>query len=362
MRATQRAPATRESLWVLVMPVDAHVWQSTQPHAPPAPAAVCYRLGVGARLVGAPLRPHDSRRWAQQPHLSVSLAYVRDILAYLAETQICFYRLSSNLAPYATHTGLPLAARTHFARQLEECGTELAAVGDAARAARVRLTMHPAQHVRLDSADDTLAARALEELALAARLMDAMGLDGDSVLVVHAVAGPAGADHRDALARFARRANAISPSVRRRVVVENDDRCADLGACLWLHKRTGLPVVFDLLHHRCLNPAGLSVAEALSAALATWPAEQRPKMHLSSPRTELRLLRRQGRDHIVAPLPNQHADFLNPFECIDLLRVAQAQHARPFDILLEVKAHDLALLRLRAQLAHFAPELCALVG
>ena len=54
-------------------------------------------------MVGAPLRAHDSRRWAQQPHLSVSLAYLRDILAYQEQAEIRLYRLSSNLAPYATH-------------------------------------------------------------------------------------------------------------------------------------------------------------------------------------------------------------------------------------------------------------------
>jgi UV DNA damage endonuclease len=340
---------------------------------PPAQAmAARYRLGVGARLVGAPLRTHDSRRWAQQPHLSVSLAYVRDIFAYLESRQVRFYRLSSNLAPYATHTGLPPEARARFLRQVDECSTELAAIGDSARAAGLRLTMHPAQHVCLDSMDDALAARSLDELALAARLMEAMGLDDASVLVVHAASSAGGAAdmtsaaRRQALAaaltRCARRVDQMAPSVRRRVVVENDDRCADLGACLWLHRRTGLPVVFDLLHHRCLNPAAMAVTEALAAALSTWPASIRPKVHLSSPRTELRVLRRNGRDHIVAPLPNQHADFLNPFECIELLRVAQSHSLRAFDILLEVKAHDLALLRLRAQIAHFAPELAALVG
>ncbi len=346
-----------------------------------APNRRCVRLGQCANLLPAgggstprgraAARAHDSRRWAQQPHLSVSLAYVRDILAYLESKQIRFYRLSSNLAPYATHSGLPPAARNHFARQLEECSTELAAVGDGARAAGLRLTMHPAQFVRLDSADDDLAARSLEELALAARLMDAMGLGDESVLVVHAAAC-AGSPRQDgmgppdalsaALARFARRAEHMPPAVRRRVVVENDDRCADIGACLWLHKRTGLPIVFDLLHHRCNNASGIAAIDALAQTLATWPAQRIPKIHLSSPRTEFRVLRRQGRDHIAAPLPNQHADFLNPFECIELLRAAQAHHLRAFDILLEAKAHDLALLRLHAQIAHFAPDLAGFVA
>ncbi len=332
-----------------------------------APAAVrrrwlgpATRLGFATRLVGAPLRAHDSRRWAQGPHLSVSLAYLRDILTYLEQARIRFYRLSSNLAPYATHPALPA-----FHRQLEECLTELADVGDRARAAGVRLTMHPAQHVRLDAADAALAERSLAELALAAALLDAMGVGCEGVLVVHplhgrAVEGESGAEA--ALARFARRVEQLDASVRRRLVIENGDRTADLCACLWLHRRTGLPVVLDVLHHRCHNPSGLPLDAALAAALATWPAGVVPKVHLSSPRTELRLLRRGGGLHLAAPLPAQHSDFVNPFECIDLLRSAERQGLRPFDLMLEAKAHDLAVLRLRDQLAAFAPDLAASVA
>jgi UV DNA damage endonuclease len=62
------------------------------------------------------------------------------------------------------------------------------------------------------------------------------------------------------------------------------------------------------------------------------------------------------------PLPNQHSDFLDPFACIDLLRLARKAALRPFDIMLEAKGKDLALLRLRAQIAQFAPELGGVVG
>jgi UV DNA damage endonuclease len=60
-------------------------------------------------------------------------------------------------------------------------------------------------------------------------------------------------------------------------------------------------------------------------------------------------------------LPNQHSDFLDPFAVIDLLRIAQAARVRPFDIMLEAKAKDLALLRLREQIGQFAPELAGCV-
>jgi UV DNA damage endonuclease len=61
-------------------------------------------------------------------------------------------------------------------------------------------------------------------------------------------------------------------------------------------------------------------------------------------------------------LPHQPSDFLDPFAVIDLLAGAQAAGLRPFDIMLECKAKDLALLRLREQIKQFAPELTEFVG
>lgn len=335
----------------------------------PARAAVCApapwrgRLGVATRLLGAPLRTQDSRRLAQQPHLSVSLAYVRDILAYLQRHAIGMYRLAGNLAPYATHPDYPA-----FHCQRQECRRELAAVGDEARSAAIRLTMHPAGWVRLDAADEGLAKRGAQELVFAATLLDDMGLDDSSVIVVHASGAEAHAHASEdagtpscvgaaqaALGRFARRYAALPAHVRARLVLENGDRSCSLADALWTHRRTGIPVVFDLLHHRCYNPAGLALDEALAAALVTWQGGVRPKVHLSSPRTEMRLLRSGGTLHPVPPLAHQHSDFVNVFDAVDLLAAAERVQARPFDIMIEAKAHDLALLRLREQLPRYAP-------
>lgn len=309
-----------------------------------------HRLGVATRTLGLPTRAHDSRRWQHQPHLSVSLAYVRDIFEYLHQQEIHFYRLSSQLAPYATHPQLP-----QFHRQIDECASELAVIGDLAREYAIRLTMHPGPYVQLGSLSEALGQRSMQELEMVARLFDGLGVGNEAVLVVHA--SHTTTDGQQALAAFARRFEQLSAGVRSRLAVENDDRAFDLHDLLWLHRRTGVRIVFDTLHHRCLNRSHIPLDEALAMALATWPASVVPKIHLSSPRTELRVLRHRGEQRIWAPLPNQHSDFLNPFECIDLLHTAHEAKLRPFDIMLEAKAHDLALLRLRTQIATYAPEL-----
>ncbi|MFN8442036.1 MAG: UV DNA damage repair endonuclease UvsE [Caldilineaceae bacterium] len=318
-------------------------------------SALHFRLGVPVKLLGAPLRPHDSRRWQNQPHLSVSLAYVRDILEYLHANQIRFYRLSGQLAPYLTHPDLP-----HFHRQIEECVTELAAIGDLARSYAIRLTMHPGFYIQLGRNDAATLARNRRELDMATALLDGMGLGTEAVIVIH-VGGGYG-DNSQSRDAFARHFDQLSPAARQRVVLENDDRLFSLQDALWLHRRTGIRIVFDVLHHRCLDPVGIPTLEALRLALATWPPDHLPKIHFSSPRTELRLTQRQGQFQIQAPLPNQHSDYLHPFEVIDLLRAAHAARLRPFDIMLEAKAKELALLRLREQIARFAPDLSRIVG
>ena len=303
-----------------------------------------YRLGVPVKIMGAPLRSHDSRRWQNAPHLSVSLAYVRDILTYLHRQEIRFYRLAGQLAPYITHPDLP-----RFHHQIDESLNELAATGDLARQLGIRLTMHPGHYIQLSSANPERVARSCRELATCTALLDGMGLGPDAVIVIHV--GGRYDEKVDSLARFVDNVLAMRSEVRGRLAVENDDRSYDIADLLWIHHRTGIRLVFDILHHRCHNRTKTTLLDALHSALRTWPVDQQPKVHLSSSRTELRYLYNHGQRHMAFPLANQHSDFINPFELIDLLRLTQEHNLRPFDIMLEAKAKDLALLRLREQVA-----------
>ena len=72
------------------------------------------------------------------------------------------------------------------------------------------------------------------------------------------------------------------------------------------------------------------------------------------------LLERRGQARqVLAPQAGQHADYVNPFEFAALITTARGLPL--FDIMLEAKAADLALLRLRADLRRYTPELAALV-
>ena len=94
------------------------------------------RLGFAVQVLGRPqLKAYDSRRWQNHPHLSVSLAYLRDVLSYLDSVGLHMYRLQSDLAPYATHPDLP-----EFHHQVEESAAELQHTGALARQLGMRLS------------------------------------------------------------------------------------------------------------------------------------------------------------------------------------------------------------------------------
>jgi UV DNA damage endonuclease len=301
------------------------------------------RLGFAVKVLGeGGLPSHDTRRWQSGPHLRHSLDALREVLRYLDRQGIRMYRMTASLAPYATHPELP-----QFHGQVEACAEELAAVGALARELDVRLSSHPGQYVVLNSEDAAVQAAAIRDLECQAALMDAMALGPEAVVVLHV-----GGGQGDALGRFEAGFARLSDAARARLVIENDDRTFGLGAVLELHRRTGARVVWDILHHHCHDPDGIPDREALALALATWPASVTPKIHYSTPKTALEERRRRvGRRVVrewVLPQLRAHADLIDPIAFGQFLRDTAA--GLDFDVMLEAKGKDLALLRLRDQL------------
>jgi UV DNA damage endonuclease len=163
------------------------------------------------------------------------------------------------------------------------------------------------------------------------------------------------------MARFVQRTLALPEMVRDRLVLENDERVYRIEDTYALYQETGLRLVLDQLHHLCNHSPGLNLEQALLLALRTWPQDQTPKIHFSSPRTALMAATKSTQPGEQGPgyrLPRltQHADLIDPFGFVDLLD--RASHLnRDFDVMLECKAKDVALVRLREQLTRLAPDL-----
>ncbi|MBV9076527.1 MAG: UV DNA damage repair endonuclease UvsE [Methylobacteriaceae bacterium] len=327
--------------------------------SPDIPSSPVLRLGFPVKVMGKPdLKSNDTRRWQKGPHLKVSLEYLDGILDYVAKHGVGLYRMSSDLAPYATHPDMP-----QFHGMVAESDAELAAIGAKARRLGIRLSFHPSQFVLLNSPDPELTRKSIWDLVSQAEMLDRMGLGPEAVLVTH-VGGVYG-DAEMSRARWAETWPTLPEPVRRRLVLEHDDLRFSAADVLWIHERTGVRLIFDYQHFWCLNPERLDMVDTLRRILATWPDDVRPKIHYSSPRTELRELKRLDRKTkkkktvLLPPVWTGHADFVNPFEFVRFMRDAESL---VFDVMLESKAKDLALLKLRPDLLRYAPDVAARFG
>jgi UV DNA damage endonuclease len=304
------------------------------------------RLGFAVKVLGREGLPsNDARRWQSNPSVAVSIEMLHGILDYLRDSGIRMYRISSDFVPYATHPDLP-----QFHGQLEAHAGELGRLGAYASRLDIRLSLHPSQYIVLNARDDEVARKSMLDLDVQARLLDAMGQGPEAVVVLH-VGGVYG-DREAALERFVTNFERLSEPARRRLVIENDEFSFTVQDCLWIHQRTGTPVVIDHQHHR-LNRGGMGVVEAARAALASWPAGVTPKMHFSSPRLDGREVKRGKSVKLEAPLLRQHADYVDPWTFADFL--AELQDLA-FDVMVEAKAKDLAVLKLRDDLRSIGCE------
>ncbi len=148
--------------------------------------------------------------------------------------------------------------------------------------------------------------------------------------VVNIHGGGAFGDKRKALADFARNLDRLSPRVRKRLTVENDDKIFTPTDLLPICKSTGVPLVYDVHHHRC-NSDRLSVEKATELAMKTWGRE--PMFHLSSPL--------EGWD---GPRPERHHDF------IDVRDFPACWRDLDITVEIEAKAKEIAVLQLRDSL------------
>ena len=346
------------------------------------PADHPLRLGFPVKVMGKPgLKSNDTRRWQKGPHLKCSLEYVDAILDYLATERLEMYRLSSDLAPYATHPDMP-----QFHNMVAESDSELAAVGAKARSMGIRLSFHPSQYVLLNAPNPELTRKSIWDLSSQAEMLDRMGLDDEAVMVTHV--GGVYDDHEASRARWIEGWEQCPEHVRRRLVLENDDIRFSAADALWIHERTGVRLIFDYQHMWCLNPERLEMRPTLERFLGSWPDGVRPKMHFSSPRTEMREIKQKisakeraagmgGRTKkgetlktpvkanarvktvLRPPIWTGHADFTNPFEFATFMRMAAGL---TFDVMMEGKSKDISLLKLRPDLLRFAPDVAARFG
>lgn len=275
----------------------------------------------------------------------LALANVSDlgrILKWNEENGIKFFRMSSDFFPWASEYDLWQLPDYHHIKYL------LHVAGDFARANDHRLTFHPGPFNVLGSPKDGVVENTIKELNHHSEIFDMMGYKEATPynkINIH-VGGTYGGDFEGTAKRWCENYRKLHPRCQQRLTLENDDKpsmWSTLEIYNRIHKVVGVPIVFDYHHHRFCT-GGQTEEEALKLAVSTWPAGITPVVHLSESRAK------EHGDKKIRP--QAHSDWIkNPVDT----------HGQSFDMMLECKKKELALLEYRRIVNESAARGCSVV-
>jgi UV DNA damage endonuclease len=250
-----------------------------------------------------------------------NLSCLRKILQFNLEHRLLFFRISSDLVPFASHPIIKFNWQTYFQEDFEEIGAFIIKN-------RMRISMHPDQFTLINSIKEEIFERSKKELIYHAEILDLMELDKSAKIQIHV--GGAYGDKQKSIERFIERFDELDDSVVQRLVIENDDKLYDLNDCLKINAEIHIPILFDNFHNKLHNSATPTKHESFKLAMKTWneKTDGIPMVDYSSKKDN--------------GSPRQHAETIN-IEDFDLF----LKQTMPFDfdVMLEIKDKEKSAIK-----------------
>jgi UV DNA damage endonuclease len=177
------------------------------------------------------------------------------------KNNLLFFRIGSDLIPFASH---PIC-RYDWLHNFE---SEFKEIGDYIIKNNMRISMHPDQFVLLNSSNEKTTQSSIRELQYHCDVLDAMCLDQSAKIQIHV--GGAYGNKTNAINLFIKRYDSfLSESVKKRLVIENDDHLFNLDDCMVIHHQTDIPIVLDSFHQQCFGN-GISLNNSIKETNPTW--------------------------------------------------------------------------------------------
>ncbi|AKL95341.1 UV DNA damage endonuclease UvsE [Clostridium aceticum] len=257
-----------------------------------------------------------------------NLETTKRILIYNKAHNIMLYRFTSKLVPLVTH---PDVLKWDYTSEFEDL---YKSIGEFVLKNNLRVSAHPDHFTLINTPNDKVLSASLEDLEYHTKIFEAMGLtEKHAKLVLHV--GGTYKNKKESMERFINNFNHIDVRYRNRIILENDDKSFTAKEVLEICQQLSIPMVLDIHHHWC-NHHGENIIELLPSIFDTWKNEiVPPKIHASSPKDKKNI--------------RAHADYLDLPFLMDFICNAK-QYDRDFDIMIEAKKKDLALLKLMEDL------------
>lgn len=255
----------------------------------------------------------------------LSLKNVEDlfnILKWNHEHNINFFRISSDIFPWASEYGIE---NSLYYNQIKSI---LMACGNYAHKNNIRITSHPGPFNVLVSPRKDVIDNTIVDLEIHGKVFDMLGLSRTPYNKINIHCNGVYGNKISAMNRFCVNFKSLSDAVQTRLTVENDDKASmySVKDLMFIHERIGIPIVFDYHHHK-FNTGGLSEKDALELAISTWPKGVKPVVHYSESK------RLHDGNELIKE--QAHSDYIN--ELPDL-------YNNNVDVMVEAKAKELAIL------------------
>lgn len=276
------------------------------------------------------IEDEDSRIYKLSSLAKTNLKNTQRLFWHNKAHDIKVFRMSSKLIPLATHE---ISNKWNWVETLER---ELKALGDYALKHQFRISAHPDHFTLLNSPREEVTKASIMDLDYHHKIFEAMGLGMDAKLIIHV--GGIYDSKEDSIRRFHNNYSNLPSYLKNRIVLENDDKSYTVRDVLAICQDLGIPMVLDIHHHWCNNEDD-DIKGSLPSIFETWKNEAiSPKIHVSSPKDEKKF--------------RYHADDISAKSFLNFLKKAKVLD-RDFDVMIEAKNKDLALLKLMEDLKVF---------
>jgi len=233
------------------------------------------------------------------------------ILKFNLNNDILFFRISSDIIPFASHPICTFPWQNYFSNHLKEIGRFIINND-------IRISMHPDQFIVINSLREDVIKRSLTEIIYHNEILDLMGLDSTAKIQIH-VGGVYG-DKSNSIKRFIDNYKSLDSSIKNRLVIENDDKSYCIDDCIGIFQRINIPVLFDYFHHSLYNNHE-SLHKIFESCRKTWKEKDGFLMVDYSSQNPMKPR-------------GSHADKLDHSNFIDFIKLSKSYD---FDIMLEIK-------------------------
>ena len=263
------------------------------------------------------LKSYSEKRLIQT--IENNLKCLEKMFEFNIEKNILFFRISSDLIPFASHPICTFDWQDHFKNWFEK-------IGKLIQKNHIRVSMHPDQFIVLNSKDNNVVIRSIAELRYHTEILDLMNLSMAAKIQLHL--GGAYNNKNKSMSRFIDQYQKLNDSIKKRMVIENDDRIYSLKDCLYVSKKTGIPVLFDYYHHTFLNQ-NEPISKCFESCIQTWNKQDGiPMVDYSSPYPGTKV--------------GRHAETIDIKDFNQFIKLTKPYD---FDIMLEIKDKEKSVLK-----------------